>query len=63
MDGAVCMGLRITSEIDKLQDSFSYLLEEYQKRLSAARDARFKGLNTIETATEWLIEAIKTAGF
>ena len=39
MDGAVCMGRRISSEIEKLRESFQYLLEEYKRRVNLAIEA------------------------
>jgi hypothetical protein len=54
MEGAVWMGKKLSNEIEQACQSFEFLLMEYSQRLT-------KGDG--EAASNWLVEAVKQAGF
>ena len=56
------MGRRISSEVDRMCQSFDYLLEEYNQRLSSAESERDGGGKPGASVTMWIVEAVKTAG-
>lgn len=55
MEGAVWMGKKLSNEIEKVCQSFEFLLMEYNRRLAQSQDST--------RASAWLIEAVKQAGF
>ena len=74
MEGAVWMGKKLSNEIEKVCQSYEFLLLEYNQRIGASRnfgndtqrseeiDDNRRYLN-YESASQWLIEAVKQAGF
>ena len=49
------MGKKLSNEIEKVCQSFEFLLMEYNRRLAQNQD--------YNQASSWLIEAVKQAGF
>jgi hypothetical protein len=74
MEGAVWMGKKLSNEVEKVCQSYEFLLLEYNQRIGAGQnftstersanehEANRKYLN-YESASHWLIEAVKQAGF
>ena len=54
MEGAVWMGKKLTNEIEKVCQSYEFLIMEYHQRQAES---------TQGNAQQWLVEAVKQAGF
>ena len=69
MEGAVWMGKKLSNEIEKVCQSFEFLLIEYHQRLAPAATHSNVPLGDTLTeaqlinASQWLVEAVKQAGF
>ena len=70
MEGAVWMGKKLSNEIEKVCQSYEYLLLEYQQRVATqfkeeAQDSQFSlaagggNHHNLNSASQWLIEAVK----
>mgnify|MGYP000097025979 FL=1 len=51
MEGAVWMGKKLSHEIEQTCQSYEFLLMEFNQRIGQ------------ENASQWLVEAVKQAGF
>lgn len=63
MEGAVWMGKKMSTEVERVCQSFEFLLVEYKQRLQGAPDTEGHQLEgeaqRREYASCWLIEAVK----
>jgi len=59
MEGAVWMGKKLSNEIEKVCQSYEFLLQEYNQRVHEA----IANNQAANSASTWLIEAVKQAGF
>lgn len=62
MEGAVWMGQRLSNEIESLCNSLDYLLDEYNNRIYNSTGNAEKIITQVNTATQWLMQAIKSSG-
>ena len=67
MEGAVWMGKKMSTEVERVCQSFEFLLVEYKQRLQGAPGSEGHQLEgeaqRREYASCWLVEAVKQAGF
>lgn len=69
MEGAVWMGKKLSNEIEKVCQSFEFLLIEYHQRLAPSTTHTSMPLGStlteaqLNNASQWLVEAVKQAGF
>ena len=59
MEGAVWMGQRLSNEIELLCQSCEYLMQEYNSRVFNSTGDPEKILTQVNTATQWLVSAVK----
>lgn len=63
MEGAVWMGKKMSTEVERVCQSFEFLLVEYKQRLQSDEGSIEGDAQRREYAANWLIEAVKQAGF
>ena len=54
------MGQRLSNEIEQLCQSTDFLLDEYNTRVFNSTGDPEKVMTQVNTATQWLVQAVKT---